>query len=143
MNLVLTAIFIGSMTITSYRSVHSQTDNSPFITSIGEHVHPHGVAVSRDLLSRWGGSLNYGDTIFIEGYGLKVVNDVMNARHKQSVDIWVATLNDERKVGIRYKRVWLVQSEFKEDSQWRKLIIKLLVGAQYVGSTLNRLLKMM
>jgi 3D (Asp-Asp-Asp) domain-containing protein len=102
------------MTLTSYRSVPSQTDSSPFITSIGEHVHPHGVAVSRDLLKRWGGPLDYGDMIYVEGFGLRVVNDTMHERHKQHIDLWVETLEEERSVGVKRGRIWLVHPITKE-----------------------------
>ena len=77
MQVILIATLIGNMAITSYRSVEGQTDSSPFITATGEYVSPHGVALSRDLLKRWGGLVEYGDYIYIEGYGIKVVNDCM------------------------------------------------------------------
>lgn len=113
MNLILVAVLIANATVTSYRSVATQTDGSPFTTSIGEHVHPHGVAVSRDLLARWGGPLNYGDTIYVEGYGFKVVNDCTHERLKQHVDLWVATYEEEKAVGVRRGRIWLVKQTFK------------------------------
>jgi 3D (Asp-Asp-Asp) domain-containing protein len=114
MNLVLVTVFLGTMTVTSYRSVPSQTDSSPWITSIGERVHPHGVAVSRDLLKKNGGPLNYGDTIYIQGYGLKVVNDVMNKRYKRHIDIWVTTYAQEHKIGVRTKDIWLITPTLEE-----------------------------
>jgi len=104
------------MQITSYRSVPEQTDDSPFYTSIGEHVHPHGVAVSRDLLKRWGGPLNYGDQLYIEGFGFKVVNDTMNARYKRSVDIWVGSYDEEKRIGIKHGRVWIVHPTWEESN---------------------------
>lgn len=109
MKLILLTVFITNATITSYRSVPEQTDESPFYTSIGEHVHPHGVAVSRDLLKRWGGPLDYGDWIYVEGFGIKVINDCMNERHKNRVDIWVKTYAEEKEVGIRTGRIWIIK----------------------------------
>lgn len=109
MKLILIPILIGNMVLTSYRSVPNQTDSSPYTTSIGERVHPHGVAVSRNLLRRWGGPLDYGDTIYIEGYGIKVVNDCMHERYKNHVDIWVATYKEEKAFGTRKGRIWLVK----------------------------------
>jgi 3D (Asp-Asp-Asp) domain-containing protein len=47
------------------------------------------VALSRDLLSRWGGKFNYGDSIYIHGgekEGWWVVHDCMNKRYKNSID---------------------------------------------------------
>jgi 3D (Asp-Asp-Asp) domain-containing protein len=115
MNLLIAAVLIGQLTPTAYRSVPSQTDDTPFHTSIGEHVHPHGVAVSRDLLARWGGPLHYGDMVFVEGVGQKIVNDVMNERHKQRIDIWVNDLEGEKKFHAEFKnkkvRVWLIRAK--------------------------------
>lgn len=108
-DLILVVALVGQLSVTSYRSVPEQTDDSPYITSIGERVHPHGVAVSRDLLKRWGGPLDYGDLVFVEGYGFKVINDCMHERHRSAVDIWVATLEEERKIGTRKGRVWVVR----------------------------------
>lgn len=120
----LSLVFLGLFQITSYRSVPSQTDASPFITSIGEHVHPHGIAVSRDLLCPKAigktkkhkrmkcsnkDKLHYGDWVFVEGYGIKVVNDVMHERHKQSIDLWVSTHAEEKAVQVRKGEVWLIK----------------------------------
>lgn len=111
--MVLLGLLIGPMTITSYRSVPSQTDDSPFTTSIGERVHPHGIAVSQNLLKRWGGPLNYGDVLYVEGIGFKVVNDVMNPRHRDHVDVWVSSFAKERAFSKRWcgkkTRIWLVK----------------------------------
>ncbi len=111
MNVVLTLVFLGTMQVTSYRSVPNQTDESPYITSIGEYVHPGGVAVSRDLLSRYGGPLHYGDHIFIEGYGIMRINDTMNARHKKAADIWVSTYAEEKAIGVQKRRIYVIRTE--------------------------------
>lgn len=108
--LVLIAILLGNMAVTSYRSIPSQTDNTPFITATGEHVHSNGVALSRDLLERWGGPVKYGDTVFIEGFGMKVVNDCMNRKHKQHVDIWVKTYREEKAIGWQKRKVWMIKT---------------------------------
>lgn len=113
MNLVLISVFISSVTITSYRSVPEQTDSSPFITSIGEHVHPHGIAVSRDLLKRWGGPLDYGDMVYVEGFGFKTINDTMNERHRGRIDLWVATYEEEKRINVKRGKIWLVKPIIK------------------------------
>jgi 3D (Asp-Asp-Asp) domain-containing protein len=120
MNLVLITILIGNMTITSYRSIPRQTDSSPWITSIGERVHPHGIAVSPDLLKKHGGPLNYGDVVFVEGYGFKIVNDVMHKSKRQSIDIWVATYAEEKSIGVTGGRIWLVIPTLKEKNIWKE-----------------------
>lgn len=105
--LLLIGVFVGNLTLTSYRSVPEQTDTSPYWTSIGERVNSHGVAVSQDLLKS--GIVRYGDLLYIEGQGFKVVNDCMNSRLKKSVDVWVETYEDEKAVGKRPAKVWLVK----------------------------------
>lgn len=125
MKLVLITVLLGQLTVTAYRSVPSQTDNSPWITSIGERVHPHGVAVSQDLLCKAGklcrrtrqgcqaNKLHYGDVLYIENLGLKVVNDCMNERHKNHLDVWVSTKKEEKYVGWRKNvSIWMVRSEY-------------------------------
>ena len=113
MNLVLTLILLGNFTITAYRSVPSQTDDSPYYTSTGEHVCKHGVAISQDLLANNGGQLHYGDLVYIEDVGFKIVNDVMNKRHKNRMDIWVPKYEDELKFYNKFKNrkvnVWIIK----------------------------------
>lgn len=117
--LILITTLLGNLTITSYQPKESQTDASPWTTSIGERVHPHGVAASRDLLKRWGGPLDYGDWIYIDGYGFKVVNDCMSdtkwddVKKKRvpivkSLDIWVSSKDEEHRVGTKIRKVFKV-----------------------------------
>ncbi len=109
MTLTLTMTLLGSLIITSYRSVPIQTDKSPFYTSTGEHVSPDGVAVSQNLLCPTclklhrrckhlssDTRLHYNDWVLIEDIGLKRVNDVMNKRFTDRMDIWVATKQEEQ-----------------------------------------------
>jgi len=114
MNLIMAAILIGSLQVTAYRSVPQQTDSSPFITSIGERVTVRGCAVSQDLLSKTGGPFNYGDLLYIEGVGFRFINDTMHSRNKQHIDLWVLTYQEEKKVGISSKKVWLVKPTIGE-----------------------------
>lgn len=116
MSLILISLFLGNLTITSYRSVPNQTDNSPYITSIGERVCKDGVAVSQDLLKSK--RIKYGDWLYIEGVGLKRVNDTMNIRFKNHIDVWVGSYEEEKKFEKKFKgrqvKVWLVN--FREDT---------------------------
>lgn len=118
-------LFIGillnsSMTITSYRSIKSQTDSSPNFTSIGDFTHKGGCAVSRDLLSRWNGPCNYGDYIYVESLGIYKINDVMGdtgydrVAHKrfkirQHIDLWVSSYDEEKKIGLQHHKVFLIK----------------------------------
>lgn len=107
--MVLELVLLSTMTcqVTSYRSIPEQTDDSPYYTSIGEHVNPSGVAVSRDFLKT--GTLHYGDWVYIEGFGLKRVNDCMAKRHHRAFDIWVETKEQEHHIGVRHLRVYKVR----------------------------------
>lgn len=109
MNILLSIILVCNCQFTSYRSVKEQTDDSPFITATGEFVHSSGVAISRDLHIKYGGTIRYGDILLIEDYGFRVVNDLMAVRHKNSVDIWVKTYEEEKAVGVQNKKVWLIK----------------------------------
>jgi hypothetical protein len=127
--MILELALIGLLQVTSYRSVPNQTDSTPHHTSTGGHVHEHGIAASRDLLCpaaflkkkvmrthRRGPKcpkdrLHYGDWVYVEGFGLKVVNDCMAARHRRSIDIWVGTFEEEKRVQVRKGEVWRVEIE--------------------------------
>lgn len=83
-----------------YHPVPGQTDSTPFITADGSRINKNNpkkhrwIAVSRDLHSRWGGDIDYGDSLQITGVsdeldGLYVVRDVMNRRIRNQIDILV------------------------------------------------------
>ena len=79
--------------VTVYHPVMSQTDSTPLETADGTWIDLDALArgelrycaVSRDLLARWGGPLEYGDTIVIRGCGdfdgEWVIHDTMNRRY--------------------------------------------------------------
>lgn len=145
MNLIVVTLFIGNLTLTSYRSVPSQTDSSPFHTSTGERVSISGAAISQDLLCgacrklhkrcqypTVGSKLHYGDVLYVEHVGFRVINDCMGlyntrrvkvgnttkkvfSKQNKWLDIWVSTYEDERnfhrKYGITQHKVWLVRKK--------------------------------
>ena len=85
------------VTVTTYNPTREQCDNTPNITADGTRIKPwratdyRYVALSRDLLDRWGGPFNYGDYIVIEGTdgwdGIYQVRDTMNPKWVNRVDI--------------------------------------------------------
>lgn len=140
---IIALILIGKLTLTSYRSVPGQTDDSPFETSINEKVGLHGAAISQDLLctacrrlhhrcahpevNKW---VHYGDCLYVEGVGFKIVNDVMGKvkhyrvrgqhgshllfiKQLKWVDIWQPSYQHEhefhKKHGINKTKVWKIQ----------------------------------
>tara|TARA_R110000824_G_scaffold140006_1_gene305527 strand:+ start:278 stop:772 length:495 start_codon:yes stop_codon:yes gene_type:complete len=85
------------VTVTTYNPTRSQTDSTPNETADGTIIKPwlatnyRYVALSRDLLSRWGGPFEYGDYVVIEGTdgwdGVYQVRDTMNPKWVKRVDI--------------------------------------------------------
>jgi 3D (Asp-Asp-Asp) domain-containing protein len=85
------------VTVTMYHPVTRQTDSTPNILADGTRIRVHKaseyrfIAVSRNLLKRWGGWLDYGDFIYLRGTddkdGMYQVRDSMNARFVNRIDI--------------------------------------------------------
>lgn len=141
-SLVLIAVFVGNLTTTSYRSVPQSTDSTPYNTSTGEHVSISGAAISQDLLCgacrklhkrcahpEYNKKLHYGDTLYIDGVGTRIINDCMGVWKHYSVltskgkkilkikqntwtDIWVISYAEEHKFYIKYgskkRSVWKI-----------------------------------
>lgn len=100
-------ILLGVLTATSYRPVPGQTDSSPTWTSIGDRTTKYGVAVSQDMLAD--GRVKYGDVLFIPGVGNRIVNDCMNARHRNRIDILVFTPAEEKRFGVRKLKIYKLE----------------------------------
>ena len=83
--------------VTMYQPVRRQTDSTPNILADGTRIKVHKaseyrfIAVSRNLLKRWGGWLDYGDFIFLKGTyhkdGIYQVRDTMSPRWVNRIDI--------------------------------------------------------
>ena len=87
---------------TFYHADPAQCDADPFITADNSLIDTTSlkegslkwVALSRDLLKRWGGPFNYGDTLYIHHpdtnvVGCWIVHDAMNARFRRRVDFLI------------------------------------------------------
>ena len=69
-----------------------------------------GVAVSQDMLRD--GRVKYGDPIYIEGFGTRIVNDCMNKRYTNRIDLLVFTQQEEHVIGVRKNvKVWRIDYE--------------------------------
>ena len=87
--------------VTMYQPVYPQTDKTPDITADGTRIRISKasdykfVALSRNLLKRWGGPFDYGDFILLKGAGKKdgvyQVRDTMNPKLVNVVDILEST----------------------------------------------------
>lgn len=135
MNMVLVAVLVGELTVTSYRSVPNQTDSTPYHTSTNAMVEPGGVALSRDLLCgacrklhkrcahpEYQKKIHYGDWLFVEDYGFRFVNDCMSdtstirvkGKKKKriitnQIDLWVRSYKEEKSVGVKKLNVFKIQ----------------------------------
>ena len=85
------------VTVTMYQPVQRQTDSTPNILADGTRIRTQEasnykfIAVSRNLLKRWGGWLDYGDFVLLKGTsakdGIYQVRDTMNKRFVNRIDI--------------------------------------------------------
>ena len=125
-----------------------QTDDSPFNTSTGERVSISGVAVSQDRLCTACKKLHhrckhpeniklihYGDCLYIEDVGFKIVNDclgknkhwkiktkrgtkILFKKQNEWLDVWVPSYKDEhafhKRFGIKEHKVWLIKENLNE-----------------------------
>ena len=83
--------------VTMYQPVYPQTDKTPDITADGTRIRISKasnykfVALSRNLLKRWGGPFDYGDFVLLKGAegkdGVYQVRDTMNPKWVNVVDI--------------------------------------------------------
>jgi predicted SpoU family rRNA methylase len=83
--------------VTMYQPTYYQTDKTPNITADGTKIridrasNYNFVALSRNLLKRWGGPFDYGDYILLKGAknkdGVYQVRDTMNEKWVNVVDI--------------------------------------------------------
>lgn len=95
---------------TTYWCTTEQCDSNPFTTADGSVIDPNNpqrwVALSRDLLTRWGGEFDYGDTLDIYSVehpnfdGEWVVHDCMASRYKMSIDFLIHPKNNKPKLGV-------------------------------------------
>lgn len=99
-----------AVTLTSYQPIPEQTDGSPTWTSIGDRTSKFGCAVSQDLLRS--GRVSYGDVLLIDGFGYRIVNDTMNARIRNGVDLLVFTHAEEKKIGVRHVTVHVLRRPY-------------------------------
>ena len=109
--------------VTMYQPVYPQTDDTPNITAdgtrirIGKASQYKFVALSRNLLRRWGGPFDYGDLVLIKGTKHKDavyhVRDTMNPKWVNVVDILESTHVEPYKfTGVHiYKLNWLTKEK--------------------------------
>lgn len=90
-------IELKGITITSYNNEESQTDDTPHIMASNRMVYEGAIAISRDIKDKY--KLKWGDFVLINSDRLYVIEDLMNERYKNQIDIfgfnkeWSKTIN--------------------------------------------------
>jgi hypothetical protein len=98
-------------TLTVYNPLEGQCDATPLITASNKTIDLEKLrqskirwmALSRNLLKKWKGEFNYGDTVMLKAGdpdidGLWVINDNMNKRFRDRGDLLFH--QDARKLGM-------------------------------------------
>ena len=111
--------------VTMYQPVYPQTDRTPNITADGTRIRISKaseykfVALSRNLLKRWGGGFDYGDFILIKGTtdahkdGVYNVRDTMNPKYVNYVDI----LESTDVLPYKYEKVQMYRMNWTDNIQ--------------------------
>ena len=111
--------------VTMYQPVYPQTDRTPNITADGTRIRISKaseykfVALSRNLLKRWGGPFDYGDYILIKGTpdrhkdGVYNVRDTMNPKYVNYVDI----LESTNVLPYKYENVHMYRMNWTDNIQ--------------------------
>jgi 3D (Asp-Asp-Asp) domain-containing protein len=91
--------------LTAYTPRKEECDDDPLITASMKKVRSGGIAVSRDLYKLgW----TFGKFVKIEGHGIFEITDLMNSKHKKSIDVFMWDLKKANKFGIKYRSVTLL-----------------------------------
>ena len=89
----------STLTVTAYTNRPQETNKCPKTATMEQAIPGWTVAVSRDLIHWLGGR------VYIEGVGVRRVNDLMNARHEKTLDLLVGTVGDAVEWGRQERMV--------------------------------------
>ncbi len=97
---------VRNVTVTAYNPTTSQCDSDPLIAASMRKVRLGTIAVSRDLFDQgW----VFGRKVRIEGIGIFEVNDLMNKRFTQRVDIFMWDEDQARQFGKKNIKAALLE----------------------------------
>ena len=93
---------VTHVTLTYYQPVKEQCNSEPLVTADGSKINLHHLkqgkikwcAISRDLL--WLFPKNRPKRIYIDGFGIYQVRDIMNKRWNHKVDILIHPKDSKR-----------------------------------------------
>ena len=96
---------------TAYSSDVGQTDSTPFITATGTRVRPGVIALSRDLLRvfPYGSRVTLQDSAGLLTGRVFIVEDTMNVRLSNTIDIWMGSRAQAYQWGARTVTVTAVR----------------------------------
>lgn len=102
------------VTLTYYQPVRNQCDSNPLVTADGSKINLHHLkhnkikwcAISRDLLYLF--PKNKPKRVWIEGFGIFEVRDLMNKRHHHRIDILIHPKNSKR-ISIKNVKVKILK----------------------------------
>ena len=105
---------ITHVTLTYYQPVKAQCDKQPLVTADGSKINLHRLkkgkikwcAISRDLLYLF--PKNKPKRVYIEGFGVYEVKDVMNKRHNHCIDILIHP-KDSRRISINKVKIKILK----------------------------------
>ena len=91
--------------VSAYTSRREETNIDPENTAIMQKPIPGWtIAVSQDL------QFLLGKRVYIEGFGVRYVNDLMNVRYTKTIDILVPTVAEARRIGrIESRNMTLIE----------------------------------
>lgn len=113
-NITVIGETITHVTLTYYQPVKAQCNSEPLVTSDGSKINLRHLkhnkikwcAISRDLL--WLFPKNKPKRVYIEGFGIYEVKDVMNKRHNHCIDILIHP-KDTRRVKLEKVKVKILK----------------------------------
>ncbi|EGB15049.1 hypothetical protein DND132_1843 [Pseudodesulfovibrio mercurii] len=87
---------VRTVTVTAYNPSTDQCDDDPLMAASMRKVRTGTIAVSRDLFDQgW----VFGRKVRIEGLGIFEINDLMNKRYHQRIDIFMWDESQAREFG--------------------------------------------
>ena len=96
------------VTTYAYTASIEECDDDPTITASGCDIYIGVVAVSHDLHKTWG----FGTKLYINGVGMRIVEDLMNRRHKKSIDIYIPEKEDAIEYGKKKTIVYVLEERY-------------------------------
>ncbi len=89
------------LVFTAYNALVGQTDDTPNITASNKQIFPGVLALSRELITRYGhgGDIQYGDKVWM--VVPMQVEDTMNKRWRERGDVYMLNYDEARQFGRR------------------------------------------